>query len=148
MNSPGHTLSHHPAPHRERVSLWELGFGVIGGPLAWFLQFNAGYALASWPCFPADQRMSSPLAGYAWSMSAMVGTLIGGVLIALAALWVSWRALQRTREEGPGDHHHLMEVGAGRTRFLALWGVVLGGGFAVATLVTAVAFIVLPRCAG
>jgi hypothetical protein len=148
MNSPEQTLSHHPAPHRGRVSLAKLVFGVVGGPLAWFVQFNAGYALASWPCFPADQRRSSPLEGYAWSTSAMIGALIGAVLVALAALWVSWHSLQRTREEGAGDHRHLMEVGAGRTRFLALWGVLLGGGFAIATLVTAVAFIVLPRCAG
>ena len=32
--------------------------------------------------------------------------------------------------------------------FCALWGVVLGSGFALATLVTGVAFVFLPRCAG
>jgi hypothetical protein len=148
MNPPEQALSHHPAPHRDRVPIWESVFGVLGGPLAWFVQFTVGYALASWPCFPADQRMPQPIEGYGWSTSAMVVALVAAVLVAVAAFWVSWRTLQRTRDEGRGDHTHLMEVGTGRTRFLALWGVLLGGGFAVATLVTAVAFIIVPRCAG
>jgi hypothetical protein len=41
-----------------------------------------------------------------------------------------------------------MEAGAARTRFLALWGALLGGGFALATAITGVAFVTLPRCAG
>jgi hypothetical protein len=126
---------HHAAPRREPVTLLELAFGLAGGPLAWFLQFNAGYALASWPCFPQDHRMQLPMDGYAWSLPTMVMIMICGVLIALAALWVSWRNLQKSPTEG-------------RSRFLALWGVMLGGGFALASLVTGVAFALLPRCAG
>jgi hypothetical protein len=124
-----------PALGSERVTFLELAFGLAGGPLAWFLQFNAGYALASWPCFPQDHRMKLPMDGYAWSMPTMVVIMISGVLIALAALWISWRNLQKAPAEG-------------RTRFLALWGIMLGGGFALASLVTSVAFAILPRCAG
>jgi hypothetical protein len=141
-------LSHHPAPHRDRVALYESLFGVVGGPAAWFIQLCAGYALASWPCFPNSERGVAPLPGYEWTWPAMVVLLAAGVLIAFAAFLVSWRVLRRTQEEGEGGHHALMEIGAGRTRFLALWGVLLGGGFALATIVTAVAFLVLPRCAG
>jgi hypothetical protein len=148
MSTPHPHLAHDPAPHRERVTFLELAFGLAGGPVAWFLQFNAGYALATWPCFPNDHRMQLPMDGYAWSLPTMVAVMIAGVLISLAALWISWRNLQKTREEQPGGRGHLMETGAGRTRFLALWGVMLGGGFALASVVTAVAFVVLPRCAG
>jgi hypothetical protein len=70
------------------------------------------------------------------------------VFIAMVAVWVSWRNLRKTHDEHPGGHGHLMETGTGRTRFLALWGVMLGGGFALASVVTGVAFAVLPRCAG
>jgi hypothetical protein len=68
--------------------------------------------------------------------------------IALSAMLVSWRAYKRTEDEGVGDHRHVMEVGSGRTRFLALWGVYLSAGSALVTVLTAVAFVVLPRCAG
>jgi hypothetical protein len=130
------------------MSGFELAFALAGGPVAWYLQFNVGYVLASWPCFPSDHRMQVPMAGYAWSFPAMVAVMLTGVIIALLAFWVSWRAFQRTRDEGGGDHSHMLETGAGRTRFLAFWGVVLGSGFAVASLATAVAFVFLPRCAG
>lgn len=141
-------FSHHPAPQRDRVDLYESLFGVIGGPVAWFIQLCAGYALATWPCFPNSERAVTPLPGYEWTWPAMIALLVIGVLIALAAFLVSWRVLRRTRDEMKGDHRALMEIGAGRTRFLALWGVLLGGGFALATIVSAAAFIVLPRCAG
>jgi amino acid transporter len=78
----------------------------------------------------------------------MVALLIAGVLVALLAFSVSWRTYARTRKETVGDYRHLIEVGSGRTRFLALWGMLLGAGFAVATSLTAVAFFLVPRCDG
>jgi hypothetical protein len=66
----------------------------------------------------------------------------------MASFAISMRAFNRTRNEARGGAHHVMEAGAGRTRFLALWGMVLGAGFAVAAAITAVAFIAVPRCAG
>jgi hypothetical protein len=78
----------------------------------------------------------------------MVVLTIAAVAVSLAAFGVSMRAFNRTRDETHGGAHHLMEIGAGRTRFLALWGMVLGAGFALAAAITAVAFIAVPRCAG
>lgn len=141
-------LSHHPAPLRHQVSPVEAIFAVTAGPLAWFVQLCAGYALATWPCFPQDHRTSMPQSGYAWSFPLMVALLIAGVLIALMAFGVSWRTYARTRHEAGGDDRHLIEVGAGRTRFLALWGMLLGAGFAVVTGLTAIAFLLVPRCDG
>lgn len=141
-------LSHHPAPHRHRVASASIAFGLLGGPLAWFVQLCAGYALASAPCFTQAQRMAEPLAGLRWTWPAMVALLIACVVVALAAFAVSYRSIARTRDEAGGDQQHLMEVGSGRTRFLALWGLLLGAGFALATALTAVAFVVLPRCGG
>jgi hypothetical protein len=132
-------LTHHPAPQRHRVAMFESVFGLIGAPLAWLLQLDVGYALASWPCFPKDQRGLVPVAGFAWTWPAMIIGMGAAVAIALAALGVSWRAFRATETE---------LAGGGRTRFLALWGMWLGGSFALATLLTSVAFMLLPRCAG
>ena len=61
---------------------------------------------------------------------------------------MSWRDYQRTQHEDTGEHRDLLEAGAGRTRFLALWGVCLGAGSAVVIVLTALGFFVLPRCGG
>ena len=148
MTTDHAALESHPAPHRERVSLAAISFGLLAGPTAWFLQLCAGYALASSPCFDDGVRGSGTVPGYEWTGSALIVVSVLAVVIALAALLVSRRSLEITREELEGGHHELMEIGAGRTRFLALWGVCLSAGAAVPIIATAFAFAVLPRCAG
>ena len=148
MNASPRDLSRHPAPHADRVNLGEMFFGVLGGPLAWFIQLCAGYALASAPCFRDGIRVSAPLPVLQWTRPAMVIAMLASMAIALLALGVSWRAFRRTQQEAGDGSVQLLEMGTGRTRFLALWGVLLGGAFAIATAMTAVAFILLPRCAG
>jgi len=136
------------APQAHRVRLHESFFGLFGGPIAWFLQFCAGYALASEPCFRAAERVESPIPALQWTLPAMILSMAAAVAIALLSLLVSWRAYRRTQDEAAGDTANLAESGAGRTRFLSLWGVLLGSAFAVATAMTGVAFLTLPRCAG
>jgi hypothetical protein len=147
MTADDAALSPHPAPHRRRVTAFESVFGLIAGPLAWAAQLDLNYALASRWCFPKDERALLPLAASDWTWPAMIIGMLAAVSIGLAALLVSWRAYRATRAEQTGGVRELMDVGSGRTRFLALWGVLLGSGFALASGLTAVAFIVLPRCA-
>ncbi|MGA8707084.1 MAG: hypothetical protein WB646_08870 [Steroidobacteraceae bacterium] len=148
MSADHAALGQHPAPQRARVTAANAAFGVVAGPAAWFIEVCGGYALASAPCYSRAQRGLAPLANLSWTWPAMIALLVVCVLVALSALVVAARTFERTRGESGGDHRLLMEVGAGRTRFLALWGMLLGAGFAVATAATAVAFVVLPRCAG
>ncbi|HEY3851771.1 MAG TPA: hypothetical protein VGL87_12405 [Steroidobacteraceae bacterium] len=148
MTPPDARAGTHPAPHADRVSAKESCFGLLAGPLAWFAQLSCGYALASGPCFRSGYRLSAPPSDLHWTWPAMVLLTAVAVAISLAGFMVSMRIFRRTRDETHGGPHHLMEVGAGRTRFLALWGMVLGAGFALAAAITAVAFVAVPRCAG
>ena len=148
MSADNATLSHHPAPYRERAMAWELAFGLLGGPAAWFGQLCAGTVLSDWPCFPKDTRMTAPVIGYEWTWTAIGLVSLAAFVVALLAMFVSRRVLLRTRDEEQGGHAHLMEIGSGRTRFLALWGSIAGAAFAMVTAFTAVAFFILPRCAG
>jgi Na+-driven multidrug efflux pump len=120
------------------MRLHESFFALFGGPLAWFIQLTASFALVSQMCLRGGER----------TWTAMIAVTVAACLIALLATLVSWRAYARTKDEKAGDHRHVLEVGSGRTRFLALWGVMLGAGSAMAIALTAVAFFVLPRCAG
>ncbi len=148
MTAESGSLTDHPAPHRDQVSGFESVFGLLGGPGAWFAQLCAGYAMASWPCFPREEHRFLPEAGFAWTWAAIVAVSLAAVLVSTAAFVVSRRTYIRVQGESRGSHQHLLDVGSGRTRFLALWGMVLGASFAVATAMTLIAFFVLPRCAG
>jgi hypothetical protein len=140
MTGDAYHTAQHPAPHAHRVEPGERFFGLFGGPIAWFVQLCGGYALASQPCFVDGVRVAQPLERAHWSMQAMVALMLIAAAVAIASFIVSWGAFVRTDP--------LMETGGGRTRFLALWGMVLSGGFTVTTAITALAFITLPRCAG
>lgn len=128
-------LSHHPAPHRDVAGWPLLMFILAGGPLAWFIQLSVGYALTSCPVKQNPER----------GIVAII--YISCLLTALGALFAAYRLFGRVREEGEGDHRHLLEIGGGRTRFLALWGVLLSGGFAGATAISLLWLILVPSCA-
>jgi len=137
-----------PAAPPATADLHENFFALFGGPIAWLIQLCGGYALATEPCFVNGMRLPSAPAGAQWTSAAMILLMVGAVVVALASLLVSWRAFKRARDATHGEPHHLTKTRVGRARFLALWGGVLGGSFAVITAVTAVAFVTMPRCAG
>jgi hypothetical protein len=111
-------------------------FAVFAGPLAWFVELCCGYPLAATPCFAADHRLLSPDPRWAWTQSGLFAVAAVCALIALWSFLISLSALRRHSAAGS------------RATFTALWGAAFGGGFFVATLLTGVGLIVLPRCGG
>lgn len=148
MSIPETALRARMIPERSGVSLKLSLFGLLGGPLAWFVESCAGYAFSSWACFPKDQRRFSPLEGYEWTWAVVVIICIVAFLTAVAAFLVSRHIWQRTSTELSGAAAGERPIVVGRTRFLAVWGMAAAGGFAIAIAFTAVALIVLPQCAG
>ncbi|MEO1969883.1 MAG: hypothetical protein ABGW87_14360 [Sphingomonadaceae bacterium] len=130
------------------MSALQVAFHLYTAPLAWFVQFNLGVMLTDWPCFPSTQRREWALNAYEWSHAAAIAALLIFAAVAAFAGWRSWRLLLRTKNERAGGHDSLAEIGHGRTRFVALWGTILGGSFSLASLATLVAFAVVPRCLG
>lgn len=93
-------------------------YALLGAPLAWFLLELAGWLLASLHCghrafhaMPQLTRATMP----SFIVLAVVATTIaaGGLVMA----WIAW---QRARGEKSASPHHLMQVGEGRTHFVAL----------------------------
>jgi hypothetical protein len=142
------SLRREPAGPRPRVGHLRGVFSVVGGPAAWLIQICAGYWLASGPCFPGAHRYLAPTEGWSWTGPAVLVLMIVCALIAFAALLVAWGIYRASAPDRSGRNRELIEGGAGRAHFMALWGMVYGGGFCVATLFTIVAYAALPRCAG
>jgi hypothetical protein len=142
MTGEHHGMSHHPAPQRDRVAVWETTLGLGGGPLAWILQLVAGYAIVVAPCYTGPDREAAGQASL-WAIALYLFCLA----LALAGGLVSLIVYRRTRREVEGSADDLLEAGHGRTRFLALWGSLLGFGFAGVILVNGIALVGVPPCA-
>jgi hypothetical protein len=137
------TQPNHPAPHRGRVGLSVLFFGLLAGPFAWSGQLLVNYGLSSHFCYPDDTpliALSKDL-GWLWPFLIAIGVL--ALAISAAGTLVSLRSWRMTREEASG---HMVDIGEGRTRFLALWGMLTSGGFFLVVLLDFIALFVLPLC--
>ena len=137
----------HPAPHRAHVGVLALAFGVAGGPLAWAVHLALNYAIASHACFPGAAPRSQPPSGASGLWWLLLCNDLTAIAVAAAAALVAYRSWRSTRREFAGRGVDLIEVGEGRTSFLALWGLLTGLGFLLAVLFDAVALWVVPLCA-
>jgi hypothetical protein len=133
MNAADIPLNPRPRP---RSSPLAEAFGVVAGPAAWLVQLCCGVWLANQPCFPSSGRLLAPPPSLSWTWGALVVLVGACAVIALVAFLLSLR------------RYRAMPAELGREHFMALWGMLFGGGFCIATLFTIVAFATLPRCAG
>jgi len=138
----------HPAPHADKLSTGHAFFILFAGPVAWFAQLCGSVALLGWPCFPTTDRFAIPVAHFGWTRAAAVGLLLLCLAVATASGIAALAKFNEVRGEKEGDKTALIEVGHGRTRFVALWGVILGFSFAVAIALTGAPFLMVTQCAG
>lgn len=134
----------HPAPHRHNVQLSVLIFGLAAAPLAWLAQTSLNYLVASRACYPFEARKLQVVVDGLWPVL-IIATVVA-LAVGIVAAMVSWRAWSATREEHHGGSHPAIEVAEGRTRFLALAGVMISGLFVAAVLFNAVGLFLVPPC--
>jgi hypothetical protein len=136
-----------PSPQRNRVRLKLLLVALAIGPCAWIVQLAGGYALASDACRPNDAPRPMPPAG-GWGGEHMVLLVLNLVCLGLclAGGGIALRYWRRSHHEKRGEALQLVEVGDGRTRFMAACGVIAAAVFALAIAFdTALPFFV-PSC--
>ena len=138
----------HPAPHGHKLSTGQAFFMLFAGPVAWFVQLCGSVWLLGWPCFPMMDRYVQPMPHFGWTRPGAIVLLIVCMGVALAAGVVSLAKLREVQDEKEGSHTDLIEIGHGRTRFTAMWGVILGFAFAAAILLTIIPFLTVSRCVG
>lgn len=139
----------HPAPARHLISNGALWLGLFGGPVLWALQLMVGYGLTAHGCFPGTSPRSGPI-GAMWSGSviatliAVIGTCTAG-FVALKA----WRSASHERAARDSAHHtSLLDIGEGRTRFMAFAGILSSGVFLLAELFSGWGLAMLRGCFG
>jgi hypothetical protein len=102
-------------------------FGVAAGPTAWIAQVVLGYGLSSYGCFPGDAPPTTPPP--AGEHAVLLAITLACLGLALAGLWVSFAGLRRSRAaQGRGPD----ATAPGRSRFLAMCGLLSASVFAIA----------------
>lgn len=116
---------------RKPIDTRFLWAGLLAGPVAWVVQLQAVYALSAW----ATER-DRPAALHLVSLLCVAATLGGGLLA-----WRAWRAVGGwpTGAEAPA---------VGRTRYLAVLGVMTGGLFVIVIVAQWLAVVILPHTQG
>jgi len=134
----------HPAPHRHRVSLLAQWSQLVIAPLAWSLQLMVDTVLESHGCFPHQ----TPIGQNIFSLAPLImgATVAVATVVCVAGFLLAAGNWRRTRAERPGLAHHVMEAGDGRTRFLALAGMIVSGLFLLAVLVHGSMLLEVPPC--
>lgn len=133
-----------PAPKGEAVSLVSLGFGVIAAPLVWLLGLTGAYAVASHACFAGSMpRFMGGPSHSAWL--ALIAIVAVALVICLAGGAVAYRAWQATKEP-PSHPTALVEIGEGRSQFLAVWGVLTSALFVIPVALFLLALALVPLC--
>lgn len=140
-----YSLADHPAPHRGLVSLTAVLYGLFAAPIVWAGDLMITYGLVGHACFPGDLPLRWPTAGMSQVWPLMLAChLIALVLIASGTMV----AFRNWRVTGPphGHHHHLIERGEGRNRYLGIVGMGFGAMFFLMTVAETLSLAFVPLC--
>lgn len=142
QNPPMTGLSH-PAPHRDRAPYVSLAFGLFAAPIGWALHLLVNYSIAGQNCVGASAAATASAQG-AHSVILLID--LAAVILSVVAGAVAYDLWKKTREEKAGDAHRLVQAGEGRTRFLALCGILTSILFGLAVIVDVLGILVGPPC--
>jgi hypothetical protein len=141
------TAGSHPSPHAERVSLLVLAAILLVPPAAWLIDLFWKYAMTSYACFPGASALRETPPGYGWVWSSLLLVDVLALLATAGAAGLAFQTWSKVRREMAGHVEHLAEVGEGRTRFLALWGILIAALVVTAIVFSFVADVGLSLCA-
>jgi hypothetical protein len=136
----------HPSPHRDRVGLFALWFGMFGAAAAWITQLVGNYMLVNLLCYRHQAPLSRELERGAGVWPAVLALNLIAMVVAVVATFTAYRTWRLTREEHPGDAQHALDVGEGRTRFMGLVGIMTSGGFVAAIVFDTIVLLIVPQC--
>lgn len=142
----GYSEAEHPGPHRERVGLTALFYGLFVAPIAWAGNLMTTYALATHACYPGSEPLEHAIAGFEFVWPLNLALFVATLLLCASGFAVSFRNWRLTGSEAEGHAHRLMEAGEGRTRYLGIIGMSFSVLFFSATLAGIIIMGIVPLC--
>jgi len=142
--NPSIAGSEHPAPQRARAPCAALAFGLLAAPIGWALHLLVNYSIAGNYC--AGTALTAATTGSDDTISAIFLVDLMAVVLAIAGAYIAFELWERTRQETEGSAHHLVQSGEGRTRFLAMCGVLTSILFGLAVIFDVIGVMAGPPC--
>ena len=139
----------HPARLRHATRESAIWIGLFGGLFAFAAQTVTNYAVSSHACFagriPYGQQPSI------WVWWTLMAVTAAAICITCTSIWLacdSWRATSHEASRKPPEDraHELLEVGEGRTRFMAMAGLVTSCILLAAIILNGTAMVIMPLC--
>lgn len=143
-----YSAARHPAQHRARVSLPAMFYGLFAAPIVWAGNLMVTYGLAAHACYPGHEPLERVIHGFGFVWPLILVFYLITLVLCASAFVISLRNWQITGSETEGHHHHLVERGEGRTRYLGIIGMSFSVLFFVLTVAGAVILAIVPLCAG
>jgi hypothetical protein len=108
------------------LALWT---GVLAGPVVWLLSFQANFTLAPWAC-----EFNTKIALFLVTIAALI--LVSG------SGWLAWREWTALGRIAPDE----ADGAVGRSRIMALGGVLLSAMFFLVILAQSIPELILGAC--
>lgn len=142
VHHPAHD-DEHPSPHRAHASSLTLWLGLMLAPAAWFIELMIDTPLLSQACYPRDVALTGSLPSL---MPIVLAVDVATLLVTVFAGFLAWRNWRRTSAEKVGGGGRLFSTGDGRTRFMAMAGMVTCGLMFLAVAYAGMTHALLPEC--
>lgn len=134
----------HPSPQRSRLSLYALVFGLAGAPFAALAQISIGAALAGYACRQAELPAQDFIQNHLY-LQLLILNLVA-LALGIAALATAWHSWKTTQHEKSGSADMLLAHGEGRSRFMAMGGLMVSLLFDLAILCNFLSLVFIPAC--
>jgi hypothetical protein len=131
----------HPSPARHRGDPLLLAMALGAPPAAWLTQLLLGFVPPSYFCWFG---VPAPPPGWPGTLATIAN--LAAFVVAIAAFLVAKKIVRETRHDHSGGSQDLLDVGEGRTRFLAVWAAFSAVVFAVAIVANTLSLKLEPLC--
>lgn len=121
-----------------------LVYGLVAAPCAWFSAQLVSAGVAQQACFPQYAPLAAPAFPGSHLMAGLA--LTAALAVCASGAWTAFVAGRRTHGEHAGHREALLDIGEGRSRFMALAGLLTSIGFLIGVLFSLPAVVLIPAC--
>jgi hypothetical protein len=143
----GYSAARHPSPHRGRISLTALFYGMFTPPIAWAGNLMVTYALATHACYPGHDPLMQVIPGFDFVWPLILVLYLATLVLCVSSFVVSLRNWKASGTESDGHVHDLLDAGEGRTRYLSVIGMAYSVLFFAVTVTGVIILAIVPLCA-